>query len=246
VLDARSRGSYRLSHILGARHADLFHYFVPGTDKKGLTQFQEDLEKELGSLGLTGRETAVVYESRFGMRAARIGWMLQYAGLSKVFLLEGGFQAWKGARYPVEKFRSICHDMKFQLTPNSKILATAEETARLKKGVVLDVRSRGEYEGIEARDCDTRRGRVPGASWLEWTEFIDRRQGFRNDPQISLALKEKGLRKNREIVTYCHRGARAAAAYYALRALGYNNVKNYIGSWHEWSGRKELPIEKSV
>jgi thiosulfate/3-mercaptopyruvate sulfurtransferase len=246
VLDARSKASYRQSHILGARHADLFHYFVPGTDKKGLKQFQEDLASELGALGLSGLETAVVYESRFGMRAARIAWMLQYAGLSKVFLLEGGFQAWKRASYSVEKSQPIFQDKKFEVRPNSKILASAEETARLKRGIVLDVRSLGEYEGSEVRDCDTRRGRVPGASWLEWTEFINHGRGFRKDRRISGVLKEKGLHKNQEIVTYCHRGARAAAAYYALRALGYNNVKNYIGSWHEWSTRKELRIEKSA
>src|SRR5438445_11332059 len=71
ILDARSRQSYVKSHIPGAIHADLFHYFVPGTDHKGLRIFQDDLSTLLGNMGLTGKETIVDYESGFGMRAAR-------------------------------------------------------------------------------------------------------------------------------------------------------------------------------
>src|SRR5438445_11662124 len=80
ILDARSRQSYVKSHIPGAIHADLFHYFVPGTDRKGLQIFQADLSRPRENMRLTGKETIVVYESGFGMRAARAGWMVEYAG----------------------------------------------------------------------------------------------------------------------------------------------------------------------
>ncbi len=84
VLDARSRTAYSRAHIPGARSADLFHYFVPGTDRKNLRVFQHDLESKLGRLGLRGDEKTVVYESGFGMRAARVAWMLEYAGTGEV------------------------------------------------------------------------------------------------------------------------------------------------------------------
>src|SRR3989475_11384588 len=93
ILDARSRGAYRKSHIPGAIHADLFHYFVPGTNRKGLRKFHEDLGQRLGKLGLTGKETIGIYESGFGMPAPTVGWMLEYTRAHKVFLLEGGFHA---------------------------------------------------------------------------------------------------------------------------------------------------------
>ncbi len=244
ILDARSRGAYQKSHIRGAIHADLFHYFVPGTDRKGLGEFRKDLARRLGNLGLTGKETIIAYESKLGMRAARVAWMLEYAGSRRVFLLEGGFRAWNRSGFPVEAKSRKPEVRNFRIRPASGVLATADRVAASKSDVILDVRSKGEFNGTEKRNCDERYGRIRGAESLEWTNFIDDANRFRNRSEMANILEEKGLAKNREIVTYCHRGARAAAAFYALRSLGFENVRNYIGSWHEWSARKELPVER--
>jgi thiosulfate/3-mercaptopyruvate sulfurtransferase len=196
-------------------------------------------------MGLTGKETVVVYESGFGMRAARVGWMLEYAGARKMFLLEGGFQAWRKSHLPVENRLVKPEQKKFRLRPVLKLLATADEIRSDRSAQILDVRSEGEFTGQEGRDCDKRRGRIPHARWLEWTNFLHDEKRFKTRSEIANVLKEKGLSKNRPVVvTYCHRGARAAAAFYALRSLGYRNVKNYLGSWHEWSARRNLPVER--
>lgn len=217
---------------------------MPGTDPKGLRQFQHDLAQRLGKLGLTGKETMVVYESRFGMRAARIAWMLEYAGASHVFLLEGGFRDWQKHRFPVETRIPKRDEETFRIKPVPSVLATADEVRSGHSARVLDVRSEGEFRGTEGRDCDVRRGRIPRADWFEWTEFIKDGQKFRSRSEIDRLLRERRLDRNRSVFTYCHRGARAAAAFYALRSLGFRDVRNYIGSWHEWSARKGLPVEK--
>ena len=197
-------------------------------------------------MGLTGKETIVVYESGFGMRASRVGWMVEYAGARKVYLLEGGFQAWRKSHLPVENKVVRPEQRTFRIRPVSRLLATADEIRSDKSAQVLDVRSEGEFTGKKGRTCDKRRGRIPRALWLEWTNFIDGGKRFKTRSEIASVLEERGLNKNRSavVVTYCHRGARAAAAYYALRSLGYGKVRNYVGSWHEWSSRKSLPVEK--
>ena len=179
------------------------------------------------------------------MRAARVGWMLEYAGIRRVFLLEGGFQAWHKSHLPTEKELVKSNPQAFHVQPVSTILATAEEIRSGRSSIVLDVRTGGEFTGKEGRECDKRRGRIPHARWLEWDNFIHDGKRFKTRSEIGSVLKEKGLTKNRSVVvTYCHRGARAAAAYYALRSLGFGNVRNYVGSWHEWSARKNLPAER--
>src|SRR5207245_1004743 len=131
-----------------------------------------------------------------------------------------------------------------QNRPTQKQHATTDEIRTDRTSQNLDVHSERKVTGKEGRDCDKRRGRIPRARWLEWTYFLQDGKRFKTRAEIASSLKEKGLNKNRPVITYCHRGARAAAAYYALRSIGYENVKNYIGSWHEWSARRNLPVEK--
>jgi thiosulfate/3-mercaptopyruvate sulfurtransferase len=179
------------------------------------------------------------------MRASRVGWMAEYAGARKVLLLEGGFQAWRKSHLSTEKKLVKPSHQLFQVKPVSAILASADQIRSGKSSVVLDVRTDGEFSGKEGRDCDKRRGRIPRARWLEWTNFIQDGKRFKTRSEMAAVLKETGLSKNRSVVvTYCHRGARAAAVYYALRSLGYGNVRNYVGSWHEWSTRRNLPVER--
>lgn len=247
VLDARSRTAYSKSHIPGSRLADLFHYFVPGTDAKNLALFHRDLESRLSRIGIKADETPIVYESGFGMRAARVAWMLEYAGVKSPLMLEGGIHAWKTQGFPLEKRRRVVAPSRFKIHPNSKVLATADFVNALSRSSprhVLDVRSVGEYDGSEKRDCCSRSGRVPGATWIEWTRFLDKSGRFLDRKSITRLLGSKGIAPSSSIAIYCHRGARAASTFYALRSIGYNNARNYVGSWHEWSSKRGLPVER--
>ncbi len=180
------------------------------------------------------------------MRAARVAWMLEYAGMKSPLMLEGGFRAWQDSKYPVEKRRRVGAPTEFQANPDPTVLATAGHVRSLstsRTGSVLDVRSRGEFEGSKKRECCLRPGRVPGAVWFEWTNFLGGKGGFQSGRSIRRQLQSMGVHPNTEIAVYCHRGARAAAAFYALRSMGYRRARNYVGSWHEWSSKKNLPAE---
>ena len=170
--------------------------------------------------------------------------MLEYAGIQSPLMLEGGFRAWQTSKYPIEKSRIAFIRTEFKADFDPSVLATIEHVRSLstsRTGLVLDVRSKGEYNGSEKRKCCPRSGRIPRSIWFEWTNFLDHRGGFRNRRSIEKQLRSKGLRLGSDIDVYCHRGARAAAAFYALRSMGYNKARNYVGSWHEWSSKKNLP-----
>lgn len=247
ILDARSRSAFSKSHIPGSKLADLFHYFVPGTDKGNLETFHRDLQSKLRRLGIRGKDQPIVYETGFGMRAARVAWMLEYAGLKSPLMLEGGFRAWRTAGYPVEKKPTATVPSEFEIHPISSVLATANFVKSLSRSDprhVLDVRSIGEYKGSEKRDCCPRPGRVPGASWIEWTKFLDNNGRFLDSQSIRKRLRSVGILHDSPVAIYCHRGARAASTFYALRSIGYRNARNYVGSWHEWSAKRNLPAER--
>jgi thiosulfate/3-mercaptopyruvate sulfurtransferase len=100
---------------------------------------------------------------------------------------------------------------------------------------VLDVRSEAEYDGSGGAGCDPRQGHIPGARHLEL--------GLLAQCETVERVREVvGLPAGAEIVAYCHSGSRSALAVQILSAAGYE-ARNYVGSWHEWSRRDELPIE---
>ena len=181
------------------------------------------------------------------MRAARVAWLLEYAGMRTPLMLEGGCRAWKDSKYPIEKRGRVTVPTIFKAHPDPAVLATASHVRSLSASptaFVLDVRTKGEYDGSESRACCPRSGRVPRAVWFEWTNFLSGNGGFQSHRSISRQLRSMGLRPSSDIAVYCHRGARAAAAFYALRSMGYNRARNYVGSWHEWSSKKNLPTER--
>jgi thiosulfate/3-mercaptopyruvate sulfurtransferase len=109
-----------------------------------------------------------------------------------------------------------------------------ELVGRLGEVAVLDVRTPREYDGSGGSHCDPRQGHIPGAVNIDVTRLteLDR-----------TAIEEKlGLEQGAEVVVYCHSGSRSAIAAQMLRGLGYD-ARNYVGSWHEWSRRDDLPLE---
>ncbi len=112
---------------------------------------------------------------------------------------------------------------------------TVEELARrLDDVAVVDVRSNHEFDGSLGNACDPRQGHIPGARNLD----VHRLQNLRAEEIAS----ELGLEPGAEVVVYCHSGSRSSFAAKILRAHGYD-ARNYVGSWHEWAQRDELPIE---
>lgn len=162
-------------------------------------------------------------------------------------MLHGGLKAWEAAGQPLSSAPATPQPARFAPQPLDAICIPAEEVLmHVMSGniTVLDVRDATEYAGKDETACCARRGHIPRAVWLEWTELLDASSGkFRSPQDILSVLAARGVRPSATLVPYCHRGARSANTYYALRHAGCPSVRNFIGSFHEWSAREEFPIE---
>jgi thiosulfate/3-mercaptopyruvate sulfurtransferase len=108
--------------------------------------------------------------------------------------------------------------------------------------VVLDVRRPSEHDGSFVHPCCARPGRIPGSVLLFWEDLLEHGR-YRAPAALAARFAAAGLDPAQEVITYCHRGARAATAAYALGLAGYTRVRVFVGSWHEWAAT-QLPAER--
>ena len=247
VLDARHEGAFELGHIRGALPFSTYDALVPATSLEGMTAFAADMAGRYSVAGASHERPIIVYDEETGPRAARELWILEYLGHRNARLLHGGIRQWIAQGRPVDTDTEIptVRSKRFRFTVASGGLASANEVCR-RAGrpnfAALDVRDEQEWSGATGAPCCTRRGRVPHAFHIEWTQFLENGR-FKSPQAIRALLAAREVDPEWEIATYSHQGARAASAYYALRYAGCGGARNFFGSWHEWSARIDLPVE---
>jgi thiosulfate/3-mercaptopyruvate sulfurtransferase len=244
VLDLRPPEAYTAGHVPGALHVDLWGLSLTDTDPAPLKAFMWMIEHVLAVHGVTADRPVVVYDEQSGIRAARAFWFLEYFGHPSVRVLDGGFGAWTRASLPVTRDAGPPPKSEWTGMRAEPTIATWREVRDAiggKNAIILDARSDGEYYGTTVRA--KRGGAVPGAVHLEWTHNLTPEGDFKPAVDLKKMYESAGVTPDREVITYCQGGYRAAHSYLALRLLGYPRVRNYVGSWKEWGDREDLPIE---
>jgi thiosulfate/3-mercaptopyruvate sulfurtransferase len=195
--------------------------------------------------GVSPERPVVVYETDSGLRAARAFWLLQYLGHPQVRVLDGGVGAWTSAGLGLTTDAPAPVPTAWHGAADPQLVATWRDVrASLERSEVcrLDTRSDGEYFGRTVRA--KRGGAIPGAVHLEWTNNLAPDGRYKTADELRAMYEPLGVTPNREVITYCQGGYRAAHSYLALRILDFPRVRNYVGSWKEWGDREDLPIEQ--
>jgi thiosulfate/3-mercaptopyruvate sulfurtransferase len=239
IIDARSYKEYSQGHIPGAVNLDLFAYHWFDTSKKGLEIFNEQSRTILSFVGVTSQKKVVFYDDISGMLAARGVWLLMYFSHQNVFLLDGGIKKWQADALPLETKTNGYKPEKFDGKENPNVLADYEHVSKnINRLVLIDARSKEEFDGTVIRGA--RRGHIPSAKNIDFNLNISQDGTLKDTKSLDDLYK---IPKDAEIVTYCQGAYRAANSFLALKKLGFENVKVYLGSWGEWSNRTDLPVE---
>ena len=252
ILDARDEKSYKKNHIPGAINV-AWQPFTDMTGKKpgdkgwGTLLPADKLSDVISKLGIDDSKTVVVYGAppTGWAEDGRIVWTLKMAGLENVKLLNGGFAAWTAKGFSTDNAIPSPTATSFKAAALDESLNTTTDyiNQNLGKIKIIDVREAEEYNGA-TKYGEARGGHLPGAINITWTQLLNPDGTVKSQADLENLLSSNRINKNDEIATYCTKGIRSAHMALVLRMAGYNNTKNYDASFYEWSGNKDLKLDK--
>jgi thiosulfate/3-mercaptopyruvate sulfurtransferase len=239
------RPEYRAGHLPGAVYVDLDDELAAppaaGAGRHPLPDLAA-LQAAARSWGLRGGDAVVVYDDSGGLAAARAWWLLRWAGLADVRILDGGLPAWRAAGHPVELGDETVEPGDVTLSAGPPVLDPDGVAELLDEGgLLLDARSSERYRG-DVASIDPRPGHIPGAVSAPTTENLTDDGHFRAPAALAERFAALGVGPGRPVGVYCGSGVTAAHEIAALTLAGVTDVRLYPGSFSQWAARPDRPV----
>jgi thiosulfate/3-mercaptopyruvate sulfurtransferase len=216
---------------------------------------QATLENLLGQSGISNDTTILLYGDNNNWFAAYAFWQLKYYGHKDVRLINGGRKKWIEEKRPLTNEAPKVTAATYKASaPDESLRARKDEifaaVEKKKAAQLVDVRSPDEFTGkIIAppgmTETAQRAGHIPGAASIPWAQAANEDGTFKSADALKALYDGKGIDGKDPIIAYCRIGERSSHSWFVLKyLLGYDNVKNYDGSWTEWGNLVGAPIEK--
>lgn len=246
IVDLCKQETYWQAHVPGAIHLDYKNIVTSRPPAMGYIPDLEHLGQLMSELGITPRSHVIAYDDEGGGKAARLTYTLDVIGHTRYSLLNGGLHAWAKEGYPLDATPATKPISVYQVNIHSQPIAAKEYImSHLYDDAIqlIDARSAAEFSG--SKKFAAKGGHIPGAKNLDWNELIDQQHNFRLKSRTELAniVKSRDLDQAKTTVVYCQTHHRSALLYFALKYMGFNDVKGYPGSWSEWGNSSDTPVE---
>ncbi|CAN0534011.1 unnamed protein product [Laminaria digitata] len=238
---------YHAGHIPGARFFHIDEIADPNSDLPHMLPSAADFAKAVGAMGITNSDRVVVYDGIGLQSAARVWWEFRAFGHDNVALLNGGLPKWSAEGRALESAAPSPTPVTFSATLNSALVRSVEQlmaNTESRAEQVLDVRPKGRFDGTDAEPRPgVRSGHIPGAKHLVYTDILNEDRTLKDADALRAALDGSGIDFGGPIVTSCGSGITASAMALGLHLVGHDDWAVYDGSWTEWGGRTDTPIE---
>jgi thiosulfate/3-mercaptopyruvate sulfurtransferase len=247
---------YSSGHIPGAVHVDWTSDLNDQIRRDYITR--EGFEGLMSRIGATPETTVVFYGDKNNWWATYAFWVFQLFGHTNAKVMDGGRVKWTKEERPLTKDVPSYAKTTYKASGERNDLphrAYRDDVLAhiAKRGQIVDVRSPEEYAGTRMHMPDypnegaLRGGHIPGAKSVPWARAINPEDGtFKTAAELKkLYCEDQQLSPSKETIAYCRIGERSSHTWFALRyLLGFENVRNYDGSWTEWLTMVGVPIEK--
>ena len=237
------RAAYTAGHLPGAVFIDLDKHLAapPGRGGRHLLPAPERFAAAMRHAGVRRHVPVVAYDRRDGTAAARAWWLLRHHGHERVYLLDGGYDAWVAAGGVVSDADVSPPAGDFVVALGSLRAVDADTAATTpRRGRLLDARAGERYRG-DVEPVDAVAGHIPGAVNAPTADNVDDSGRLRSAEELRDRFSALGVGDGVETVVYCGSGVTAAHEVLALTVAGYDAAL-YPGSWSEWITDPARPV----
>jgi thiosulfate/3-mercaptopyruvate sulfurtransferase len=239
-----ARKEYDAAHVPGAVFFDQDLVVEPDSELPHTLPSPGVFGQFAGSMGISADDTIVVYDGPGMFSAPRVWWMFRIMGARQVFVLDGGFDRWKTEGRSVTaqptKIAPSFFDTDFD---EARVARLDDMRALVGNGQIADARPAGRFAGTDPEPRQgVRSGHMPGAVNVPATG-LSREGKLLPVNELRALLQDRGVDLDQPVVTSCGSGVTAAVITLALESVGHTDNKLYDGSWTEWGGRSDTPVE---
>jgi thiosulfate/3-mercaptopyruvate sulfurtransferase len=247
TLGRDARQEYAEAHIPGAVFFDIDDIADAASPLPHMLPDAAKFSSRMRRLGLGDGTRIVLYDNNKYSASARAWWTLRLFDHPELAVLDGGLAKWRAEGRPVTDEPVTPKEAHFTARQNNLLVRDLEQmraNVLSRREQVVDARSRGRFAGTEPEPrAGLRGGHIPGSVCLPHLELIATDGTLLPEPELRRRFAAAGVDANRPVVTSCGSGVTASTLALALYRLGRDDVAVYDGSWSEWGGRSDTPVE---
>ena len=239
--------AYVQNHIPNAYYLHIDYDLSSPPQEHGGNHPLPDIDKlanKLGKMGIDHDTTVIIYDGANEMYAPRAWWQFHYMGHNKVYVMDGGFQAWIRLGYEVTDDIPKRNEKIFEPRILEEAVVHMEEVRDRdqKKSVLIDSRAYSRYVG-KTEPLYKKAGHIPGAKNYFWQDVLDEEGNWKTADVLKEQFEKMDNDGVEEIIVSCGSGISACPNILALKMAGFENVKLYPGSFSDWISYVNNPLE---
>ncbi|WP_420547458.1 3-mercaptopyruvate sulfurtransferase [Curvivirga sp.] len=246
-LNRDAKAEYKEKHIPGAIFFDIDVVSDGKSDLPHMLPSSDDFASALGKMGISNEDLIVVYDSYGLFSAARVWWMFRCFGHDNVAILNGGSLKWESENRPMDNKVPTRQTTNYTANFKSgliKSLSDVQVNLESMQAQVIDARARNRFNAeVPEPRPGLRGGHIPGSLNLPFADILTEAKTIKDEASIRSLFEAERLDFNKPVITSCGTGVTACVLSFALYLIGKEDAAVYDGSWTEWGGHRETPIE---
>jgi thiosulfate/3-mercaptopyruvate sulfurtransferase len=246
--DKDGRTEFLKAHIPGARYFDIDEVADPDTDLPHMVPSPGRFGKLMGAMGISNSSRLVFYDQKGLASSARGWWLMGLFGHDQAAVLDGGLPKWiREGRATEAGSPSVPTPTSFLPEYRATRLRGVGDVMRnvaSQSELVLDARAAGRFTGATPEPrAGMRSGHIPGSENVPYTDLLNADGTFRSNTELKARFTKAGVDGSLPVITSCGSGVTACILTLGLRLAGLPEGAVYDGSWTEWGGRSDTPVE---